>query len=313
MEKYAASVEDLRKADLARMAPDQRDKQVESVARARWKKASPKTNPEVTPGAHFLLFGRLPKDRAGAAVKAVEGQYATVKALLGARALDWGEKASLFVFNDAAAFGEFVRAVENREVEAGETGTAGFSVPQPYVAVIDPLGGREESTGSAPASRRPGRGARGGTADGDFSGGGSERTLPGLLTEQFVIGAAGRAGKPPRWVTLGLGALVASRLEGRTPYYQKLRRDAYQLCELGWGPKAQEALGDATKVEDVRAVGFAIMEWLSTVNKAVIPPFVEGMQAGGEKLDEVIGNVLNGTREQFLAGSGQYVMSRGGR
>ena len=45
MEKYAASVDDLRKAELARMTPEQRDQRVEEAGRQRWKKANPKVAP----------------------------------------------------------------------------------------------------------------------------------------------------------------------------------------------------------------------------------------------------------------------------
>ena len=304
MEKYAASPEELRKAGLAKMTPDLRDKQVEATARERWKKANPKTTPEIASSAHFLLFSTLPKERANAAVKAVEGQYAGVKSLFGAPALDWGEKASLFVLNDAASFSEFVRAVENREIDAGNVATGRFSVGQPYVAVIDPHGGRDEPDRVA-ATRKPGRTKKAGSASDEE--GSADRTLAGLLTEQFVIGTSARAGKPPRWLALGLGALVASKVEGRTAYYRKVRHTAYQLWELGWASKAQDALGDGAKIEDVRAVGFAILEWLTAENRSGVPPFIEGMMRGGEKLDEVIGIVLNGNRQQFLEGSGDFV------
>ena len=312
IQKYAASPEDLRKNDLARMSSDERDKQVEAAGRERWKKADPKANPEVTPGTHFLLFGTLPKARAGAALKAVEGQYAQVKALLGPAAVDWGEKGSLYVFNDAGSYNEFVRVVENREVEDGDVGSAKFNIPRPYVAVVDPLGGRDEPAGSSPAPRKGRR--RGASAGEAESGaGGAERALGGLLAEHFAIGAANREGKAPRWVTLGLGALVASKADPRSAYPAKVRRTAYELFDQGWKPKANEALGDATKTENVRAVGFAVLEWLSSVDRSVIPEFVKGMQAGGEKLDDVITGVLNGSREQMLEGSGEFVASHYGR
>jgi hypothetical protein len=309
--KYAASADALHKAELTRLSPEQRDKRVEDAGRARWKKASPNSTPEVATSPHFLLFGTLPKERAQVAVRAVENQYATVKALLGPGAVDWGEKASLFVFNDAASFGEFVRAVESRDVEATETATARFSGPEPYVAVVDPLAGRDEPAGSA--ARRPARGRRGPSAAGELTTGGPERSLAGLLTEQFAAGAAAATGKPPRWLTLGLGALVASRLEGRSPYVARLHRDAHQLGQLGWKSKAQDALGDASKAEDARAVGFVALEWIARQNRALLPPFVAGLSAGGEKLDDVLGQVLNLTREQFLEGAGLYVASLGGR
>src|SRR5262249_39989772 len=114
-------------------------------------------------------------------------------------------------------------------------------------------------------------------------------------------------------LTLGLGALVASRVEGRGPYVARLHRDAFQLGQLGWKSKAKDALGDATKAEDVRALGFMTLEWISRQNPTLLPPFVPGLSAGGEKLDEVLGEVLNLSRAEFLEGSEMYVASLGGR
>jgi hypothetical protein len=315
IESYASSPEDLRKAALAKMSPAQRDKQVETVGRDRWKKASPKTTPELTSGTHFMLFSTLPKARASAALKKVEDQYETVRSLAGPTSVDWGEKASLFVFNDSASYGEFVQSNEKREVETGEPGTSQFAVPQPYVAVIDPLGGRdapEPLASSAPKkASRSKKGRPGGTDEASL--GGAERTLAGLLTEQFAIGATARTGKPPRWVTLGLGALISSRVEPGSPYYRKIRRDALEVCNLGWVSKANDALGDQERTGVVRAVGFAILDALSKNNASALPPLIAEMAAGGNKLDEAIGAVLDMNRAQFLNASGEYVMTNYGR
>jgi mono/diheme cytochrome c family protein len=309
LEKIAASPEELRKAELARKTPEERDKLVESVGLERWKKANPKAKPEVTSGTHFLLFGTLPKERAGTALKAVEGQLGQVRALVGPSPVDWGEKGSLYVFNDAGSYIEFVRSLENREVEVGDTGTARFSVPEPYVAVIDPFGGRAEPPGSS-SPRRPARGRR---SDESADAQGGERSLAGLLSEQLVIGTLERAGKPPRWLTLGLGAKLASRGDPRPGYYQKLRRRAAELYTQGWVSKANDALGGATKTEDIRAVGFAIVEWLATVDRSVAPAFVQGMLAGGEKLDDVLTEVMSSNRAQLLAVTGAFVVENYGR
>ena len=64
---------------------------------------------------------------------------------------------SLFVFNDHISLVEFARTLENRELEASDTGTANFGTQEPYIAVVDPLGGREEPPASTHA-RRHGRG-----------------------------------------------------------------------------------------------------------------------------------------------------------
>ena len=239
---------------------------VEEVGRDRWKKVSSKTTPEVTPSPHFLLFGNLPKERASATLKGMEGQYAQLRNLLStpkAPALDWAEKVSLYVFNDRNSFVEFVRGIENREVEPEDQATSDLKVSEPYVAVIDPLGGREEPSGSS--SRKTARSKR------DDSGAGTSRSLGGVLTEQFAIGCLKQAGDPPRWLTLGLGAYLASQVEPRNPYYQGLRRQAFALCERGWSTLATEALGGEGNTDDIRAVGFALIEWMA-IHRPARPP-----------------------------------------
>ncbi len=317
IESYASSPEDLRKAQLAKQTPEQRDKMVEEIGLARWKKASPKNTPEVINGKHFLLFSTLPKTRADAVLKRLDEQYEAARTMLGKDAVEWGEKGSLFVFNDVGSFGEFVEANERRQVEAGDAATAEFTVPEPYAAAVDPMGGREgpEPLAAASTPKKASRTKRGkaSAAVEEANLGGPDRSLAGLLTEQFISGVARRSGKPPRWLTLGLGALFASRVEPSSPYYRKIRGQAFEVCQLGWQSKASEALGDQDKTEVVRAVGFAILDWVVNWSPRSLQPFVTEMGAGGNKLDDAIGKVFSLSREQMLSASGQFIMSRYGR
>lgn len=309
MAKYATSPEDLRKLELAKMSAADRDKQVETVGLDRWKKANSKVTPEVAASAHFLMFATVPKERGASTLRTVETAYTEVKKIVGAKSVDWGEKASLFVFADRASFVEFVRSQENRDVEQSEVGTAKLSVPQPYVAVLDTSAGQAEATAApSPAPKRL-RNRRG-----SAEGGTSTRTLAGLLTEQLAIGAVALAGNPPRWVSLGLGAYLAKSVDPRAEEFTRLRREAYSLWDRGWQSKAQDALGDGSSVDEVRAVGFAILDAIgSGQTRAAIPRLIQGMLAGGEKLDNVIGDVLGMSREQFLAATGGFVGERYGR
>jgi mono/diheme cytochrome c family protein len=305
MEKYASTPEMLRKAALAKLSPEERDKAVEAVGLERWKKGTSKTTPEVSRGAHFILFSNLPKERTSSTLKVMEQKYTQLKGLLGPSALDWPEKASLYVYNDKNSFVEFVRNVENRDVDRDTLGSSNFGVPQPYVAVVDPFGGMDE-----PAA--PKRTSRSRKAD-DEGSTGAERSLSGLLTENLASGVLSHAGKPPRWITLGVGAYLASTTDPRSAYTHRLRKSAFELAELGWNAKAIEALGDQTKPEDIRAIGFAINEWLAASSKGAYPAFVQAMLGGGEKLDDVIQNVLGGSRDEFLGYSGQWVARYGAR
>ncbi len=300
----ASTPEQLRQAKLAEMTPEARDAQVEKVGRDRWKKVSSKTTPEVTPSDHFLLFGNLSKERASATLKGMEAQYVQLQRVLPApqTPAPETEKVSLYIFNERNNFVEFVRGIENREVETGDTATSELKGSEPYVAVIDPLGGRDEPSGSS--SRKSSRSKR------DNSGVGMSRSLVGVLTEQYAIGRLKKAGDPPKWLTLGLSAYLASQVEPRHPYFQGLRRQAFTLRERSWNNMATDALGGEGKTEDVRAVGFALIEWMASTARPALVAFVRGMLGGQAKLDDVIQSVMKGNREQFLTASDNWIGMR---
>ncbi len=305
MVKYAATPEDLRKAELAKMSPDDRDKKTEAAGRDRLKKADPTSKMEMTKSAHFMLFSDMPKERVSLLLKTMERQYGLVGQILGIGKMNFGEKMSFYVFKEQKGFTEFARTIENQDVEPGEEARGKLGVESPYIIAIDPLQGGSESTAST--SKKASRSKKA-----DDSLGGPDRTLAGLLTEQFTIGALNLAGKPPRWITMGAGALFASKLEPRSPYYRKLRLEAVDQVKLGWSGKAQEALGDTIKPETVRAVGFAICDWLFSTDPNAFANFVRGMLEGGPKLDDAIGAALNSNREQFLAASEEFIAQRYG-
>lgn len=303
---FALSAEELRRAELAKQSLAERDAKVEAVGRDRYKKGDPKAAPEAVSSPHFLLLGTLPKDRANLALKALESQYALVRSLVGPKALDWGEKASVYVFNDLASYGEFIRIVGNGRVDPDETGASDFAIPQPYVAVVDPLGGRSEP--SRPTRKRPSRAKKDAAAED-----GPTRSLAGVVSEPFVAGVIAKAGKPPRWLSLGLGAHSAARVEPRGSYSQDIRREAFALWRQGWTTKANDALGSATKSSEIRAIGFVVIDFLSTEASPALAPMTRAMLEGQNKLDDALKDVLGTTREQFLAVLGNFVGSYYGR
>jgi hypothetical protein len=299
---YAAKPEDIRKAQLSKLNPSERDARLIELANTRWKKASPTgPKPEVASvdRLHFLLFGDIPKDRAVASLKVIEGQYVRLRNLLSTRAKNtpnFDEKVSIYAFKDRATYVEFVRSVENREVEQGTQAHAKLAVDGPYIACIAPQGGSE-----APATqaKKAGRAKR--------DEGGGERTLNGLVTEELAIAAINQAGKPPRWVSLGLAAQLASQLEPRAAYYNAIRGVAYEQVRLGWNAKATEALGTDADAEKARAVGLAIFEFLGNNYTQAYPAFIQGMLEGGEKFDDVVAACLDANRAQFLTSAGEWV------
>jgi mono/diheme cytochrome c family protein len=310
--KYAATLEDLRGAELAKLSPEERDKIAEAAGRERWKKAS-KLEPETTTtkGGHFLLLSTLPKERATKLLQAMEAQYKHANTLLSTGktpVLNPTEKIGLYVFKEQAPFVEFVRSVENADVESGEQARAKLAIESPYIVAVDPAAGGEEA--SAASSRKGARGKK----KAEESAGGPDRTLAGILTEQLVAGAANKAGKPPKWVSLGLGAFMASHLEPRSPYYLALRKETAESFRIGWQAKANGALGGEEKTETIRAIGFSLFEWLSaSVPPQTLAAFVQTMLDGQGKTDDAIGNCLSGTRQEFLDNSGLWISEKYGR
>ncbi len=317
LESYAPTPEQLRTAELKKLPADQRDKMVEAIGLKRWKQASPKTTPEVTSSAHFLIFSTLPKDRAATVSKKIESAYTQLRATLsepGVPALDWAEKTSLFLFSTPSSYVEFVRSLENREVEAGESGTASFKEKEPYIAVVDPRGGRDDSApSSTPAAHKPSRSKRGSSGGGN----GTPRSVEGMLAEQLVVGVLNgdKQGARAGLAGAGAGSVVRGgvRSSQRLPAAHAL--DGGRSLRAGMDPPGQRRARRPASPRRDPAVGLAIVEWLTNDRemRPLFPAFVQGLIEGGPaKLDEVLQNVYRGLRENFLATSGEWVATHYG-
>jgi hypothetical protein len=309
LKTYAASLQDVARANLAKMSPEERDAKLKEAGLDRWKKANPDLQPRMETTEHFALFSTLPAERATAALKAMELELATIRRALGPEATEWPEKVSFDVFPDRKDYIEFQRTARRREATEDEEGDADLKAPQPYVAVIAPPDAAEEP---APTRRR-GRGRR--AAEPLDS---SSRTLPGLLTEHLVRGAVLADGKSPRWLAEGLGAYLASGVERRGGPYQQFRRDALDAYQRGWLTKATDVMGGGEGVSpaEFRGVSFALVECLASPRyRALFPAFLKGMREGGEKLDDVVREVYGADRETFLTETGEWVAAAygGGR
>jgi mono/diheme cytochrome c family protein len=311
--KVAPTPEMIRREALLKLTPEQRDKQAEEVGLERWKKASTKVTPKVSSDKHFLLFANIPEDRVKPLFKALDAQYQRIGQLLGPAAgpaLGGPEKISLYVFNDRNGFVEFIRANENREVDADIEASANLAVETPYLAALDPLNGGEDHSAGAVSRKSSGRGKH------EEEPGGPERSLAGLLAEQFGTAATAQStGKPPRWLALGVGAYLSAQVEPRSPYYRHLRSEVAAIYNQGWSTKVQEALGGEAETLRVRAVGFCMMEWLANAARPAFSPFVrQVLETGGEGLDASIQGIFNGaTRDEFLREWGGWVATHYGR
>jgi cytochrome c553 len=307
MDKYAASPEQLRRRQLSQMPAKERDQKVIETGQARWKQSGAKQKPEVVPGTHFVMFSNLPSEKATSTLKAMETPYNHLRRMLGAQVMDWPEKVSLYVFNSNNEFVEFVRSVENREVDSQEPRySIRFNVPEPYIASMDPTGGKKEE----PARRRT-KGKR----SEDAEGAGSDRSLLGLLTEALGSGSVGAAGNAPRWLREGIGISMAASVESRSPYYHHLGQTAAQNVQQGWQTRATQALGGELPAGDLQAISFVLVEYMMKSElREGFPAFLHGMLEGGQgALDDVLKKVYNGTREEFLNYTEVWVANTYGR
>lgn len=312
LKSYAASLQDVARAQLANMSPEERDAKLKEAGLDHWKKANPSLQPTMETTEHFALFGTLPAERATAALKAMESHLPAIRRVLGTEATDRPTKISLHVFPDRKDYVEFQRTVKRREATEDEEGDADLKAAQPYVAVIAPADAATAE--EAPAPRRRGRRGRREAEPAESA----SRSLPGLLSEQFVRGAVLAEGKSPRWLAEGLGAHVASDLERRGGPYRKFRRDALDAFQRGWATKATDVMGGGEGVtpDEFRGVSFALVECLSSPRyRSLLPAFLKGMREGGDKLDDVVREVYGVDRGTFLAETGEWVATTygGGR
>lgn len=306
---YAATESQLRDAALAKLSVEERDKLVEAKGIERWKKGNPKETPQVSPGKNFMVFGMLPKERVHTLLRTVDAQYPLILGWVAPEESSAPvQKIGIYVFNERGQFVEFVRSVESREVDRAEQSTADLAGSEPYVALVDPYGGRDEPAAPKRSSRSK-RKRREETSDVD-------RSLGGLTTDALAVGIVKReSDKAPLWLRLGLGSYFGARLEPRSPHTQQLRLAAYEQFQFGWNTKATEVLGGEGKPETIRAVGFSIIEALATepTTRQSLPDFIKSLLKDGSKLDESLKNIFGTDRENFLQGTGEFVGTNYGR
>jgi cytochrome c5 len=305
---YALTAEQAQQEDLGKMTPEQKTELAMKAGKALYAASNAKEEAESTPSVHFILFGKLPEPRVKSTLEALEREYTALQGLFkrqgAAPVIDPTIKISVLVFNESQPYAEFLQSKVNQKYEDGKNATGKLDGAEPFLAAIDPLAGNPEP--EKPKGRRK-------KADAST---GPERSLAGLLAEQLGQAMAAKAGKLPRYMTLGIGALSSARVDVGSPYVTRLRRTVVDQWRLGWEAKANEALGSEGEEETIRAMGFSLLEWMASAPpiRARMPYFIYGLQSQGEReLDKVIGQVFAMKREPFYGAWGSFVMSRYGR
>lgn len=312
---YAATPEQMEAEKLSKLTPEQRGDRMTKAAKELFAKGNVKEEPEVETAAHFVIVSNLPKSRTAPVLSTLEKLLPRANLMFskpGASFFDPNAKIGLIVFNNRNSYVEYVKATQNRAVDANESASPHQQGPDLFLAAVDPSGGAATSADSEASSKK--KTAKSSRKKKGEASSGPERTLTGVLAEQLGEGAAVKAGKMPRYLRQGLGAHLGSLVESGSPYYQRLRASAYRQAEVGWQTKAQEALGDQGDPEEVKAVGFSLVEFLATQYGQRLPFFVQGIsQKGNAELDQILETVFGlrgNVREQFLQNWGRYVATR---
>ncbi len=171
--KSYAAVDKVVRNQIAKMPAGAATRRQKPLATSRWKQANPKLKPDVVPGEHFLMFSNLAADRAKSTIKTMETQYGHLKRLLGSPTTDWPEKLSLYVFSEPNRCRICPNGGGPRSRQPMLTRhIARSNVPQPYLAVFDPAGGKKDDPA---AGKRRARSKRGGDAEAES--GGADRSL----------------------------------------------------------------------------------------------------------------------------------------
>ena len=316
MKSYAPTPEELKQAEIARMPSEERDKKTEAAGRERWKKANSK-EPEITVDRHFLMLSNVPPDRAKNILKSLETQYATLTRLLGPlankTALAGPEKIGVYLFTEPNAYAEFVRGVENQEVEAGGTQVrANFSVESPYLVAVDTLFGGEDAAAPAagePAKKKSGRAKK---SDADAGEPDGQRNIIAVLAEQLGTATMSQVGKSPQGLRLGIGTWLGAQVEGRHTYYGKLRGEAYDCFAQG-RTVARAALGGDGEPDRVRGVGLSLIEFLASSSRNGMPYFLREVANDPANFDQAAKEAFGASPEDFLNGWSRFVAARYGR
>ncbi|ADV61635.1 hypothetical protein Isop_1047 [Isosphaera pallida ATCC 43644] len=314
IQKFAASAESLEREALGKLSAEERDKVFLTRALELYRKSGLKDAPQTAVSTHFVAVGPLPQARLQHLTKEMEKVLVELTRFLGrpvgAPLIEAQDKVVVLVFTEKTPFSEFVQSDQNRRLERTSASVHKFTAASSYVAVVDPLKGSDEpdSDRDALAAKKKRGSTRNRAAD---SPAGPERTLVGLATQDLVEGLVGKVGKSPRFLAMGLGCSFAQRVEPASPYYNTLRRDAFNQLRIGWATKANETLGDQGDPQDLRAMGFSLVEWLSTAppTRPRFPLFAQVLIAdGGNKLDEALERIYyTKSREQFIGMWGQWV------
>ncbi len=288
----------LQNATLANRDRSDRLSRIALVALQRWRAIDPEADPPLLVDDHFILFGEISERDGRELLDGLIEARKTLSKLLG-RGTDLADKFSLetsvYLFQDVPTFHRFNQSMDTFLSTDDTDPHLELSRFVPYVSAIDPI---------SSASNELNRQSR-------------EILLERLKTTLVAtwINAALIRSFPeaPRWLSQGLGALMAARYDPYGTWTDTLRAESLQAYRAGWLTRSSEAIDGLLGDQETRAIGFSMLEWLSNTSPRGFGPFIRGMLEGAEHFDAGTLYLFSANRLEFQQSWGIWVAQNYGR
>ena len=197
--------------------------------------------PTLIESADLLVYTSWPDAKAKSLAAGVQRVFELARKSLKFEPTDspWAGKLTVFFLPERKDFNTFVRLVEQRKPDPGDTTSVQVRSKEPYILV-------------------------GLDADSKFTEAETAGEVGAAVSEALLnvkAGVTAGAVALPTWVTTGFGKLMALRVEGNAAKFAAYRQKAKGLIAKGKAWKAADAWGEA-KSKETDIVAISVIEFL---------------------------------------------------
>jgi hypothetical protein len=225
--------------------------------------------------AHFLVYGDTSAPRLKGLATSLEKQYATAAAALqfDKKERPWVGKLAVYVLADRGQYRSFVRQVEKRSPDDGETSSRVVTGESPHVAVAPPQGKDAITT----------------------------ETQAGYDVAMALLSVRGKNSPVPEWVTQGF-ARATSAHAANSPASVRKRAARHLAGRL----KPAEVWNDSLSIDDRMPLATGVADYLF-YGKGLSRPvdFLQAFRGDDEKPMKTVADALEAvklTPERFESG-----------
>ena len=131
--------------------------------------------------------------------------------------------------------------------------------------------------------------------------GGCDRSVAGILTEALGSATVESAGKPPRWVVLGVGTFFAHKSSRGATITSNCVKPRSRISVRAGTPGQITHWAKPTRSRRIESTrfGFALVEAMMSEMRQGFPAFVQGMVQEGNKLDEAFSRCTEAPAKSF--------------